>query len=233
MSGKTDERASETWEDEGGRTPSQAEIRARGNPQPDYYTAKRFQISDLKGISRKNVAEHLELYAGHVKYANHVVNCIKELPKDEDHACELTSLQRRLAYEHNGMRNHEVYFEQFEGGPSSCTPNGLFLKQASKDFGSWNDLVSCLKSIAMTRGIGWTMLYYCQNSGHLLPQWVDQHHIGLLSGPRLLLALDMWEHALVYDYSASEKKKYVEALFENLNWRKVETRFGKTEIAAA
>ena len=69
------------------------------------------------------------------------------------------------------------------------------------------------------------MLYYCRSSGHLIPQWVDQHHIGLLSGPRLILALDMWEHAFVYDYSTSGKKQYVEALFENLNWNRVVARF--------
>jgi len=196
------------------------------------YTPKRFQIPELKGISRKNIEEHLELYSGYVKFSNHIVNRIRELPKDEDHAYELSLLQRRFAYEHNGMKNHEVFFEQFEGGPGACAPEGLFLKQVSKDFGSFNELVSCLKGVAMTRGIGWTMLYHCHSTGHLIPQWVDEHHIGLLSGPRLVLALDMWEHAFIYDYPASAKENYVEALFENLSWIKVEARFGKTEAAA-
>jgi superoxide dismutase len=43
------------------------------------------------------------------------------------------------------------------------------------------------------------------------------------------LELSMWEHAFVYDYPTSEEKKYVEALFENLSWIKVEARFGKTD----
>jgi Fe-Mn family superoxide dismutase len=228
MSVKAEEKARETWEDDGGPTSSQPQLGAV-SPQSDRYTAKQFQIPELKGISRRNIEEHLKLYAGYVKFSNYVVNRIHELPKDEDHAYELTLLQRRLAYEHNGMRNHEVFFEQFEGGPSACAPDGLFLKQVLKDFGSFNELISCLQGVAMTRGIGWTMLYYCPNSGHLIPQWVDEHHIGMLSGPGSILALDMWEHAFVYDYPTSEKRKYVEALFENLSWIKVEARFGKTE----
>jgi len=42
-----------------------------------------------------------------------------------------------------------------------------------------------------------------------------------------VLAIDMWEHAFVYDYPTSEKKKYVEAFFENLNWEVIEENFKK------
>ena len=35
----------------------------------------------------------------------------------------------------------------------------------------------------------------------------------------------MWEHAFVYDYPTSEKKKYVDAFFENLNWEVIEKNF--------
>jgi len=60
----------------------------------------------------------------------------------------------------------------------------------------------------------------------MLTQWVDEQHLGHLQGLKPILALDMWEHAFVYDYPTSEKKKYVDAFFENLNWSKVEERFG-------
>ncbi len=121
--------------------------------QTNWYAAKQFQIPELKGISRKNIKEHLELYAGYVKFSNHIVNRIRELPKDEEHSYELTLLQRRFAYEHDGMKNHEIFFEQFEGGPGACAPDGPFLKQISEDFGSFDELVSCLKGIALTRAL--------------------------------------------------------------------------------
>ena len=43
----------------------------------------------------------------------------------------------------------------------------------------------------------------------------------------MLLALDMWEHAYIYDFPSSEKKKYIETFFENLNWKVVEENFKK------
>jgi len=223
MSVSNEERARETWDDDGGGL---AKGVAKTAAPVEYFTAKKFQIPELKGISARNIKEHLELYAGYVKFSNHIVKQIKELPKDSETASyELSLLQRRFAYEHNGMKNHEIFFEQLEGGSANYTQGGPFLKQVSRDFGTFDALLGCLKGIAMTRGVGWTMLYFCRETGHLLPQWVDEHHIGLLSGPQLILALDMWEHAFVYDYATSEKKKYVDVFFENLNWKKVETRF--------
>jgi Fe-Mn family superoxide dismutase len=192
----------------------------------DYFTPKTFDLPELKGISVKNVEEHLKLYAGYVKFSNYIVSKIKELSADaEKNAYEISELQRRFAFEHDGMKNHEIFFSQFEGGASALPAGGL-MQQIEKDFGSYDAFLARMKALAMTRGIGWAMLYYCSETGHLLTQWVEEQHMGHLYGPKLILAIDMWEHAYVYDYATSEKKNYVEAFFENLNWTKVEERFG-------
>jgi Fe-Mn family superoxide dismutase len=218
MAIRAEQRAVQVWDNEGGQPTTE---------DAGTFVAQSFQIPELKGISARNIHEHLELYKGYVEYANRILGHIRELPKDEDHSYELSLLQRRFAYEHGGMTHHEMFFEQFVGGPSACAEDGPFLKQVEKDFGNFEAFTTCLKSIAMTRGIGWTMLYTCPDTGHLIPHWIDEHHIGLLSGPRPILALDMWEHAFVYDYATSEKKQYVDAFFQNLSWQKIESRFGK------
>ena len=191
----------------------------------DYFTPKTFNLPELKGISAKNIEEHLKLYLGYVKFANYIQNKLKELSADaEKNTYEIAELSRRFAFEHDGMKNHEIYFSQFEGGPSALGEGGL-MEQIKKDFGSYDAFMTRLKALAMTRGVGWAMLYYCHESGHLLMQWVEEQHVGHLYGPKLILALDMWEHSYVYDYPTSEKKKYVDAFFENLNWEKIEERF--------
>jgi len=226
MTIRSEQRAVQVWDNEGGRTTSTS-----GNSpvseDTELFVAKSFQIPELKGISAKNIHEHLELYEGYVGFANRILGRIRELPKDDEHSYELSLLQRQFAYEHGGMTHHEMFFEQFEGGPNAPTEGGPFLRQVEKDFGKFEPFTTCMKSLAMTRGIGWAMLYLCPDTGHLTPHWIDEHHIGILSGLRLILALDMWEHAFVYDYPTSEKKQYVEALFPNLNWQKIESRFGK------
>ena len=63
----------------------------------------------------------------------------------------------------------------------------------------------------------------------LFNHWVDEQHIGHLVSTSPILCLDMWEHAYYLDYSPAEKKKYVEAFFENLNWSAIEENFKKTQ----
>jgi len=220
----TEERAAETWDDDGGHAASNA---GPGIESIGYFAAKTFQIPELKGISTRNIQEHLELYKGYVKFSNHILNRMRELPMDEAHSYERCLLQRRFAYEHNGMMLHELFFEQFVGGPGACVKDGPFLDQVVKAFGSFEALVTCLKGIAMTRSVGWAMLYTCPDTSQLIAHWIDEHHVGLLSGARPILALDMWEHAYACDYSASQKRQYVDAFFQNLSWIKVEARFGK------
>lgn len=192
----------------------------------DYFTAKTFEIPELNGISKKNIEEHLKLYAGYVKFSNYILNQITELAKDaEKNAYELGELQRRFAFEWGGMRNHEIYFSSLGGGARPLSSESGLGQAIEKEWGSFDAFLARMKAVAMTRGVGWAMLYYDKESGHLLTQWVEEQHIGHLAGLSPILALDMWEHAYVYDYSTSEKKKYVEAFFDNLNWATIEENF--------
>lgn len=190
------------------------------------FTIKNFSIPTLAGISQKNIEEHLKLYEGYVKNANLIREHITELSKDaEKYAYEIAELQRRFAFEFDGMRNHEHYFTQFEGGSAAITADGKLHTAIEKDFGSFDSFLARMKSLAMTRGVGWAMLYYDKETGALLTQWVEEQHLGHLVGLSPILAIDMWEHAYVYDYPTSEKKKYIEAFFNNINWIQVEHTF--------
>jgi Fe-Mn family superoxide dismutase len=185
----------------------------------------KFNIGELKGISAKNIEEHLKLYAGYVKNTNLILKKIEELRKDEANAYLLTELQRRFAFEFGGVRNHEYYFSALENGLRRLPENSSLKKALEKDFTSFENWLLVFKGLAMTKGIGWAMLSYDKKTGQLLNHWVDEQHIGHLVSTSPVLALDMWEHAYVYDYPTSEKKKYVDAFFENVNWEVIEQNF--------
>ena len=192
----------------------------------DYFTAKKFNIPALTGISAKNIEEHMKLYEGYVKFSNYIQKQIKELSQDADkNSYEIAELTRRFAFEHDGMKNHEIYFSQFEGGAKALNTESPLAKQIEKDYGTFDTFIARIKALAMTRGVGWAMVYYCSETGHILTQWVDEQHLGHLSGPKLILAIDMWEHSYVADYQPSGKKQYVEDFLANLNWEVVQNRF--------
>ncbi len=126
------------------------------------------------------------------------------------------------------MRNHEIYFSSLSGGAKTLPDNSELKKALTEQHGSFETWLTSFKNLAMTRGIGWAVLWYDKKDQRLLASWVDEQHLGQLNGSQMILAIDMWEHAYYLDYIPAEKKKYVEAFFENLNWEIIEENFKKT-----
>jgi Fe-Mn family superoxide dismutase len=190
------------------------------------FIQKNFNIPPLKGISGKNIEEHLKLYAGYVKNINLIFEKLGEYMTDpEKNAYLIGELHRRIGFEFNGMRNHEYYFASLEGGAKPLPSDSKFKKEIEKQAPSLEAAMQGFKILAMTRGVGWAIIYYDKESKQLIPAWVDEQHFGQLNGLSYVLGIDMWEHAFVYDYPTSEKKKYVDAFFENINWEVIEKNF--------
>lgn len=189
------------------------------------YQTKIFNIPPLEGISEKQIKVHLDLYEGYVKHVNLIMEKLKTIEGDTAEDIYLAAeLRRRFAFEFNGMRMHEYYFEQFEdtkGGGLSST----FATVVAGKYGSEENFIKHIKKVSGSRGIGWVVVYSDQRTKTLHTIFVNDHEIGQLSGLPILVALDLWEHAYMVDYVPAEKKNYIDAFFSNLNWRIVEKRF--------
>ena len=192
----------------------------------EQFTLKTFTIPELQGISAKNIEEHLKLYKGYVTNINLIFEKLGELMADPvGNAFVIGELHRRIGFEFNGMRNHEYYFASLEGGAKSLPEGSLLKAEIEKVAGSFDAWLAGFKILAMTKGVGWAVLYYDKQTKRLVPGWIDEQHMGTLTSLSPILMLDMWEHAFVYDYPTSEKKSYVEAFFANLNWEVIEQNF--------
>ncbi len=190
------------------------------------FTAKTFNIPKLKGISEKNIEEHLKLYGGYVKNANAVLEQVEALKKDsEKNAYLLGELSRRFSFEYNGIRNHEAYFTSLEEGAKAISDSGALKKAIEAEWGSFDAWLAGFKMLGLTRGIGWAILWYDRKDNRLIMSWVDEQHLGQLNDCAIILGMDMWEHSYVYDYQPSGKKNYIEDFFANLNWSAVEKNF--------
>lgn len=194
------------------------------------FTEQKFNIGNLDGISERTIEEHLKLYAGYVKHANVIEEKIKELATidAEKNAYAIAEMRRRFAFEFDGMRNHELYFTQFEGGAHDDSALLNLKVEIENTWGTFENWFKSFNTLAMTRGVGWAILYYDKKTKTLIQTWIEEQHIGHLTGVDVLLALDMWEHSYMLDYVPSEKKKYIEVFFKNLNWEVIEKRFNDT-----
>ncbi len=193
------------------------------------YEAKTFTLPALAGISQKQIDVHLGLYQGYVKHINLLREQIADLTKQdsEKYAFSIESVRRRMGFEFNGMRMHEFYFPQWEGG-SPPEPRGSDLDTTlSEKYGSWEAFLAHFKKVGMSRGSGWATLAW-DAKGQTPHVWcTTDHELGTLADVKVLLALDMWEHAYMVDYLPAEKAKHIDAFLANLNWSVVEKRFAE------
>ena len=120
------------------------------------YVTKTFNLSALEGLSEKQINVHLALYEGYVKHVNLIMEKIKELTEvdAEGNAYLIAELRRRFAFEFDGMRMHEYYFEQFEGGQTSLTSSSALGKAVAEKYGE-QGLVA---HITRSRGESWHRL---------------------------------------------------------------------------
>jgi superoxide dismutase, Fe-Mn family len=207
------------------------------------YQPRQFNLPTLQGISEKQIKVHLALYEGYVKHVNLIRETLATYATYGDKASEgdklaIAELRRRFAFEFDGMRMHEHYFEQFEparpddsgrsggGGATALSAGGALAKLATEKYGELG-LVGHIKEVAGTRGIGWVVVYYDKVGAQLHTVFVADHELGQLAGLPIILALDLWEHAYMVDYVPAEKKNYIQAFFENLNWSVVEARLAR------
>ena len=192
------------------------------------YIAKTFNIPELEGISSKSVEDHIGLYQGYVKNFNAISKKLPEYAADaEGNAHALSELIRRRSFEFGGMRLHELYFSQFEGGSTPLTPGGALAKQFEKEYLKLEHFEPYFKSIGNMRGPGWAILYWDAEGQQLLAGFSGEQHQGHFVTLPIVLALDVWEHAFLLDYGTQGKGKYMDAFFKNLNWSLVEERFEK------
>ena len=190
------------------------------------YTPKTFTLPTLDGISKESVDAHLGLYQGYVKNFNALSALLPEYAKDSTkHAHALSELIRRRSFEFGGMRLHELYFTQFEGGSTPLTTGGALEQALTKDYMKAEHVVPYLKEIAMMRGPGWAILYWDPAAKQFLAGFSGEQHQGHFVALPVILALDVWEHAYLLDHGTSGKEKYVDAFFKNLNWSVLEERF--------
>lgn len=62
------------------------------------------------------------------------------------------------------------------------------------------------------------------------------HQECVSAGFKPLLVMDVWEHAFMRDYAATERGRYIDAFFRNVAWPAVERRLrepGAVRPAAA
>lgn len=188
------------------------------------YIAKDYaKLIGMQGFSETLLKNHFTLYQGYVTNTNKVMDILGQMLKDgKTGTPEFAELKRRLGWEFNGMRLHELYFENL-GGKAELNKDGKLAKRLTEDFGGYDAWEKDFKGTGSMRGIGWTVLYQDGTNGKLLNFWINEHDVSHPAGCNPLLIMDVFEHAFMIDYRL-KRADYIEAFFKNIDWKTIESR---------
>lgn len=213
------------------------------------YEPKDFShLIGLTGFSDALLKNHFTLYGGYVTNTNKLV---EELKTATPGTPQYAELKRHFGWEWNGMRLHELYFENMVTDGKALSESELkkVLDYVWGSFDNWKkDFVAC----GSMRGIGWVILYYAPQSrartnadltpvaeqsslrgaaqtvaegGRFFNAWVNEHDGGHLAGAVPILVMDVFEHAFMLDYGL-KRADYIEAFMKAIDWSVAEKRLG-------
>jgi len=190
------------------------------------YEEKKFSIPELEGISKELVDAHLGLYGGYVKNTNALLTLVENLRVDAaTHGTAIAEAVRRFAFEFDGMRMHEYYFEQWENKAETLASTDTLAQALAAQFGSFEAWEAQFRTVGMMRGVGWAVLYFDPEQKKFINAWVGEHMDGHLVSLPVICALDVWEHAYLAQFGTGGRATYIDAFFKNLNWSVMAKRF--------
>ncbi|MCL5093751.1 MAG: superoxide dismutase [Patescibacteria group bacterium] len=168
---------------------------------------------------------HDKHHKAYVDAANKILEKLESARKENleiDQKAEL----KALSFNIGGVILHSLFWENM--GPEKEVrkePEGNLKEAIDKEFGSFERFKKEFSDAASTiEGPGWTTLSYDWLTKRLFINQIEKHNDVLYPTDYILLVLDMWEHAYYLDYK-SEKKKFIDAFWNILNWEEVEKRF--------
>lgn len=177
----------------------------------------------MDGFSINLLEDHFKLYQGYVKETNLLQDKLKSMTAEGKlDSPEHAELRRRLGWEFNGMRLHELYFENL-GGDGRPPASGRLFDGIFRGSGGLEAWLAEFRAVGAIRGVGWGILYFDPTAGQFHNFWIGEHHCGHPAGSTPLLVMDVWEHAFMTDYGTN-RDGYIEAFLGNVDWRVVEDR---------
>ncbi|HEV7693995.1 MAG TPA: Fe-Mn family superoxide dismutase [Hyphomonadaceae bacterium] len=183
-----------------------------------------FDPKTISGFSENIlVSHHTNNYTGAVNRIGAIGGQLAQLDMTTAPGFLVNGLKREELLAMNSMILHEAYFASLGKGGSKAG-SGL-AKQIEADFGSekkWRDEYVAMGK-ALGGGSGWVFLSWSPRAGRLVNQWAADHTMTLADG-RVLLALDMYEHAYHMDFGA-KAAAYVDAYMGALDWSHANAEF--------
>jgi Fe-Mn family superoxide dismutase len=188
---------------------------------------------DYKDLMPHMSEEQLRIHHSkhHQAYVNGANTILQKLDKarSENADLDMKSTLKELSFNIGGHFLHSLFWGNLsppsKGGGK---PGGVLGGALDKEFGSFERFKKEFTQAAVSvEGSGWAALTLCKQTGRPMIMQIEKHNTNVYPTFRILMVLDVFEHAYYIDYK-NERAKFVDAFWNIVKWDEVNKRLQET-----
>jgi Fe-Mn family superoxide dismutase len=167
---------------------------------------------------------HTKHHQAYVNGANAILEKLDKARK-EGADLDIKSTLKELSWNIGGHLLHSLFWSNL-APPSKAggKPSGVLNNALTKEFGSFERFKKEFTQTAVSvEGSGWAALTLCRQTGRTIIMQIEKHNTNVYPMFRILMVLDVFEHAYYIDYK-NERAKFVDAFWNIVNWNEINKR---------
>jgi superoxide dismutase, Fe-Mn family len=158
----------------------------------------------------------------HAAYVNGANAILQRLDKAKADGADFDTkaTYKEMSFHIGGHLLHYIFWENLapadKGGGG--VPTGILAQLLDREYGSFERFKKLFSAAATSvEGSGWATLTFCKLTNRPIIMQIEKHNVNIYPMFRILMALDVWEHAYYLDYK-NDRAKFVEAYWNIVNW---------------
>lgn len=167
---------------------------------------------------------HDKHHAAYVNGANAILERL-EKARQAGGDVDMKATLKELSFQAGGHVLHSLFWRNLAPAAKAAKePAGLLADVLKNEFGSIERFKKEFSAAAAgTEGSGWAALAWCGMTGRPMIMQIEKHNVNVYPMFRILMVLDVWEHAYYLDYK-NERPRFVEAFWNIVDWDEVNRR---------
>jgi Fe-Mn family superoxide dismutase len=186
-----------------------------------------FGLKDLEPyMSEQQLTIHYQKH--HQAYVNGANTILQKLDKahKENTDWDVKATLKELSFNIGGHVLHSLFWGTLApaGKGGGGKPTGKLGEVLDREFGSFDRFKKEFSTAATSvEGSGWAALTWCRQASRPILMQVEKHNMNVYPMFRILMVLDVFEHAYYLDYK-NDRAKFVEAFWSIVNWNAISKR---------
>jgi Fe-Mn family superoxide dismutase len=186
-----------------------------------------FGLKDLEPhMSEQQLTIHYQKH--HQAYVNGANAILQRLDKahKENADWDVKATVKELSFNIGGHVLHSLFWGNLApaGKSGGGKPSGKLGEALDREFGSFERFKKEFSQAATSvEGSGWAALVWCRKTNRPLLMQIEKHNMNVYPAFRILMVLDVFEHAYYLDYK-NDRAKFVEAFWNIINWGNISKR---------